>query len=51
MNSFNTHDDTQQLLRKYSGNQIRIKSFNQVCTDAKCNSPVNSLYRASSLAF
>ena len=30
MNSFNTDDDTQALLRKYSGNRITVKSFNQV---------------------
>ena len=31
MNSFNTDDDTQALLRKYSGNRVHVKSFNQAC--------------------
>ncbi|KAL6950845.1 UTP-glucose-1-phosphate uridylyltransferase [Hanseniaspora vineae] len=29
MNSFNTDKDTQHLIKKYSGNRIRIRSFNQ----------------------
>ncbi|CCH62813.1 hypothetical protein TBLA_0I01540 [Henningerozyma blattae CBS 6284] len=29
MNSFNTDNDTQHLIKKYSGNRIEIKSFNQ----------------------
>ena len=29
MNSFNTHDDTQSLLRKYSGNRVVVECFNQ----------------------
>ncbi len=30
MNSFNTDEDTHALLRKYSGNRVTVKSFNQV---------------------
>lgn len=29
MNSFNTDKDTEHLIKKYSGNRIRIRSFNQ----------------------
>ncbi|KAI3699258.1 hypothetical protein L2E82_43440 [Cichorium intybus] len=29
MNSFNTHDDTQKIVEKYSGSKIEIHTFNQ----------------------
>lgn len=29
MNSFNTHDDTEDILRKYVGKKVEIKTFNQ----------------------
>lgn len=29
MNSFNTHDDTKAILKKYDNTKIRIEHFNQ----------------------
>lgn len=31
MNSFNTDDDTQKIIRKYKGIDIEIHTFNQSC--------------------
>lgn len=31
MNSFNTDDDTQKIIRKYEGLQVEIYTFNQSC--------------------
>jgi len=31
MNSFNTNDDTQRIIRKYKGIDIDIYTFNQSC--------------------
>lgn len=31
MNSFNTDNDTEQIIRKYKGLQVEIYTFNQSC--------------------
>jgi UTP--glucose-1-phosphate uridylyltransferase len=31
MNSFNTDEDTQKVIRKYKGLQVEIYTFNQSC--------------------
>jgi UDP-glucose pyrophosphorylase len=31
MNSFNTDDDIQKIIRKYKGLQVEIYTFNQSC--------------------
>ena len=31
MNSFNTEDETQKVIKKYSGFRVRILTFNQSC--------------------
>lgn len=31
MNSFNTDDDTQRIIRKYKGIDVNIQTFNQSC--------------------
>lgn len=31
MNSFNTDEDTQKVIRKYKGLQVEIHTFNQSC--------------------
>lgn len=31
MNSFNTHEDTEKVTRKYKGFKVQIHTFNQSC--------------------
>lgn len=31
MNSFNTDEDTQKIIRKYTGFRVQIHTFNQSC--------------------
>lgn len=31
MNSFNTDEDTEKIIRKYKGFQVQIHTFNQSC--------------------
>lgn len=31
MNSFNTDEDTEKVIRKYKGFQVKIYTFNQSC--------------------
>lgn len=31
MNSFNTEDETQRIIRKYKGINVVVKTFNQSC--------------------
>lgn len=31
MNSFNTDEDTEKVIRKYKGFQVQIHTFNQSC--------------------